>query len=154
MSNDAFTWAVRWLARRALTRQELHERLSRRGFDPTAVDQTLKALAERGWIDEDAIAAVIVERGLAHHHGPRHILSQLVRRGVDDAIVTRYADQLRQINWQEIAEPLLRRYDKDDPRARARVLRRLAREGFPVAVLTDTEDRNQRSDASDGSEDR
>ncbi|AEJ39836.1 hypothetical protein TPY_1655 [Sulfobacillus acidophilus TPY] len=129
-------WALRWLSQRNLSAAELEQRLLAKGFDPDEVKTVIDDLLEHGWINEHAVYDAVIRQGLAHHAGPRKIAARLQRRRLDQEWVARFRQtESREVDWQEIAEALLRRYDKDDPRERARLLRRLVREGFPRAVI-------------------
>ena len=75
--------ALRWLAARPLTEAELRTRLSRKGHDPEAVEQTLAALRHAGWIDDRRLALDwIVLRASRLGRGRERLLRELERRGV------------------------------------------------------------------------
>jgi len=153
MANEAKTVALRWLSQRSLTVFEVTERLKRRQFTEEMIATTIRELQNATLLDDERVAADVVERALAHHDGPLGMISRLRRRGIPpDIIQTVMGDVKSHTNWQEIAEPVGQRYDRSNPKDRARLMRRLARQGFPSAVIHRLTD-GGRSDDSDGAED-
>ncbi len=153
MPNEAKSLALRWLSQRSLTVREVQERLKERGFDAGSVEMAVADLVRVSLLDDRRVADQVIARGLARHEGPRHLAQRLVTRGVPRDVVDDVMQELRQrINWLEIAEPVGQRYDRSSPKGRARLVRRLAREGFPGSVIRQMAE-GEGSDDSDGIED-
>lgn len=153
MANEAESLALYWLSQRSLTRDELRSRLTRRGFDDERIEHLLADLISRGLVNDRRIAERVIEAGLERHEGPRRIWSRLKTRGIDTELIEKLIRQLKdETDWQEIAEPLLQRYDSSNPKERARFIRHLAREGFPTAVIVQLVG-GERGDVADGPED-
>lgn len=101
MKEGLFDYAVRLLARRAHSTEEMRQRLLRRGADPCLVEQTIRRLRELGYLDDRTFALNrATYRRTAHHWSDRRIEFELWRLGVD-AKMTRLA--LKQAN-QELPE--------------------------------------------------
>lgn len=84
---SAVALALAMLARRALTRAEVIEKLGRR-VDPGERDAALARLDEMRVLDDRALAERVAQDGLARRGFGRHrIRSELLRRGVETAVV-------------------------------------------------------------------
>jgi regulatory protein len=134
-----YDYAVAALSRRALTALELRLKLARRAAEERHVDETLDRLREIGYLDDRRTAE-------SHAHakreleglGPRRVLSELRRRGVDAQTAERTVDEayrevdeLDQIR-QYLERKLGRRLEGklEDPREVLRLTQRLMRAGF------------------------
>jgi regulatory protein len=136
----ARTICLRLLERRACTRRELADALSRRGVPEEPARRVLDRFTEVGLIDDEALAAnfaaaVHRERGLAG----RAVAAKLRRRGVDDEVVRSVVAQIEPGSERERAEQLvqarLRSLHGADPAARARrLIGLLARKGYSPEV--------------------
>jgi regulatory protein len=74
--------ALRMLARRALSRHELEERLAARGFSPAAVRAELVRLRTAGLLDDDKLGESVRSSELARGRGRRAVAARLRRRGL------------------------------------------------------------------------
>ncbi|MDA8205564.1 MAG: regulatory protein RecX [Thermaerobacter sp.] len=136
MPTSATSTALRWLSQRSLTVHEVKLRLGQRGYPADEVNHALAELSRLGLLDDRPIADAVVRQSLERHEGPRHITSRLLSRGVSSEITESVMQSLMaEVNWLTIAEPLRQRYDISSPKGRARLMRHLAREGFPASVI-------------------
>jgi regulatory protein len=95
--SDAYDDAVRLLARRALSRQELADRLGGRGHAPDAVDEALDRLAAARAVDDAALARQhVASRALARGRGRERTIAELLARGV--------AQSVAETAWRESEE--------------------------------------------------
>lgn len=86
-SPSGVTLALAMLARRALTRAEIADKLGRR-VDPDERAAALARLDEMRVLDDGALAERVAQDGLARRGFGRHrIRSELLRRGVEPAVV-------------------------------------------------------------------
>jgi regulatory protein len=139
-TNRAWTIALRALAGRSLSERELAERLRRHGFSADTTATLIDRLREMGLLDDRRLALQLIERDLAGRRaGPGKIRGRLRRRGITEAVIAEVWEQAAaDVDWMAIAEALFPQYDREESgtvRERARILRRLARDGFPRAVL-------------------
>jgi len=82
--------ALKLLAARDLTRQELAERLGKKGFEPSIIEQATLALETAGAIDDDRVAREFARRRAEDDGAARALIeAELLERGVDTAIVQR-----------------------------------------------------------------
>ncbi len=131
--------ALRLLAVRARSREELRQRLRRKSFDETTVDEVLSDLENVGLIDDDAFArAWADERARLRPVGPARLRHELYRKGIDRAIVERTIDETyageRELELARAAAA--RKAAKTTPttKERARLLRFLLGRGFSREV--------------------
>jgi regulatory protein len=87
--------AMTMLGRRALSRGELVERLTRRGHALNVVERVGNELAADHWIDDERYAHDVAEK-LVREKGVAkpHIVERLVRRRIDAALAERIADEV------------------------------------------------------------
>jgi len=83
--------AVRILAGAAHSEAGLRRRLEQRGFTRAVAAATAAAMVRRGYVDDDAFAAALAERGLRRGRGRALVAAELRARGVaerpiDDAV--------------------------------------------------------------------
>jgi regulatory protein len=85
--SDAYQDGVRLLSRRSLTRREVALRLRERGHRDEDVEAAVLRLAEASAIDDRALARHwIGSQAAARGRGRARALSELVARGVDEAV--------------------------------------------------------------------
>ncbi len=142
--NDPEHDAVILLSRRALTRRELLARLARRGHPPEEAERAVQTLAERGLIDDLAVAKQhVASRGARRRLGPSRLRLELERRGVaadvarraiEEAVDDGVLDPARDLG-KEVRRRVVALGPRPDRRALARVYNALLRAGFePEAV--------------------
>jgi regulatory protein len=75
--------ALNLISYRARTRAELRRRLRQKGFRPARIDQCLDRLQEKGFIDDDDVAAAFIRDRLLHRpRGKARLSSELRAKGV------------------------------------------------------------------------
>jgi regulatory protein len=128
--------AIRWLARRDLSRAELTQRLRRRGIEEPEVARTLDDLTSLGYLSDARYASAVVAQRKGRY-GKRAIAHALTERGIapDDA-----ANAMAQLaGSDEGAEALAlwqRRFGQAprDERDKARQVRFLQARGYPLSI--------------------
>jgi regulatory protein len=128
--------AIRWLARRDLSRAEVSQRLRRRGIEEPEVARTLDDLVSLGYLSDARYASAVVAQRKGRY-GKRAIAHALTERGIarDDA-----DNALAQLaGSDESAEALAlwqRRFGQAprDERDKARQVRFLQARGYPLSV--------------------
>lgn len=154
MPNEAKSLALRWLSQRSLSIQETEERLARRGMSEEEIAEAIRDLTELGFLNDQRLADQIAERSLGHHEGPRRLSARLMERRIESGARHQIMDRvMSEVDWLEIAVPLRERYDIGSPKGRDRLVRHLAREGFPAFVIREVAYSGGGSDDTDGSED-
>jgi len=156
----AYDAAIRMLGRRDHFRSELGDKLRRKGYDRAEIEQALEKCAERGLINDEAIAARFVEaKATRRGWGRRRLESELIRRGVDRGLVRSAARQAPEESAAALATAL-RQAERRAPatwwrlhRARARMVSSLLSRGFAtgdaVAAVNELAAERERQHAGD-----
>ncbi|SEL33411.1 regulatory protein RecX [Halomonas daqiaonensis] len=128
--------AIRLLARREHSRQELAERLAAKGHAPDGIAECLDDLAEQGLQSDARFAESFLRSRILRGQGPLKIRVELERRGLGREEIHHAfneAEQAGEVDWFALAAAALsRRFTGpgDTPRERARRERFLAQRGF------------------------
>ena len=124
--------AMRLLSHREHARQELVQKLHRRGFSDVAINEALDDLESLGLLSDLRFAESYVRARVTRRFGPLRIRAELRRKGVADDIIGTtlegYDDQ-----WPDLARAWVSRRTGStelDLKARARLYRSLANRGF------------------------
>ncbi|MBI4573313.1 MAG: regulatory protein RecX [candidate division NC10 bacterium] len=139
---DAWEAAVKLLAMRALSTQELRQRLLRRGYPPPEIDAVLARLRASRYLD-DAEYARAWARTRAHRRslGPARLANELRARGIADAEISNALDEaFAGTSAREVAEAAATRKLKGlrglaQAVARRRLAAHLTRLGFAVEIV-------------------
>jgi regulatory protein len=145
--------ALRLLAVRPRTEQELRSRLIRADFEHSAISEVLERLREEGLVDDQAFAREYARsRSTGKGHAPRRIEQELRARGIEREWAHRAAweryerdDRDPQAQLLDEAAALLRRrrpryQGQAAGTARRRMGGLLARAGYPADVAIDAVD--------------
>ncbi|MCS6965150.1 MAG: recombination regulator RecX [Candidatus Kapabacteria bacterium] len=135
--------ALRFLARRAHSRRELHHKLLRKfPGESELVEPVLQALTQEGYLDDAAYAEAFIRQRLERSAAsPARLIAELRQRGVDGelavSIVQRYLPDSALIEQaRRAAARKLRSLHRKAPEQQWRALAGyLGRQGFPAAVI-------------------
>ena len=94
MSDTAYLAALRMLAGRELSDQQLRRRLTRKGHDPEAVATAIARLKENRSLDDDRVAGAIarLESGV-RRRGPIRVRQRLAAAGIPPDVAQRALDE-------------------------------------------------------------
>lgn len=139
-----FDYAVRALARRALTERELRTKLERRAVTAGDLDTAVERVRRVGYLDDGRTAEQYARaRKEINSLGRRRVLNDLRRRGVDAALAERTVEEAyRNSDETELIRAYLRRKlgrrieeRIEDPKEVAKLYRGLLRAGFSSAKI-------------------
>jgi SOS response regulatory protein OraA/RecX len=139
---SAFDRAVAALARRALSTGELRRRLARAGHSREEIDAALRRLAELQLVDDRAVAYNHAHsRAASGRKGPVRVRAELAARGIrgadaEGAVAAAFDAEGVAAAAAQAFERFAR--GRSRPLAaseRAKVAARLARAGFPAAII-------------------
>lgn len=133
----AFASAVRSLARRPRTAAEIEEFLARREYTAEVIEHTLGRLREQRYLDEAAVADVIVREAERRNLGSRRVGQTMSRRGVPPDLASQAVAESREGDLDRARALLARRYPgglDGDPKRFEKAVRLLVRRGFPYGV--------------------
>lgn len=114
----------------------LRAKLTDRGTPASVIELALERAHEQGLVDDDAMAAALVEEGTAKGHAPRRVRADLLKRGFDPATIDRAlasveAGDLDAAAFAVAKEKADRLTGVDVTTAVRRVVGHLARRGYP-----------------------
>jgi regulatory protein len=140
----ARTLALGWLGLRELSRQQVRQRLLRRGLDAASADALLDDLAERGVLDDERVARAAARRETAiKGRGPARTRATLKALGLPAAAIDTAVDAaLADVDADTLLERALAKRLRGLPAGRLdaaatrRLVGALVRQGFsPGAVF-------------------
>jgi regulatory protein len=134
----AMNLALHSLGYRARSARELRERLSRAGYAGETVSGILARLEELGYLNDEEFARNAARDKVRKRYGPRRILGELRRAGVDEEIAQGIVEEefAGRSELEEARAVVQRRYnagERSDAQAR-RVHGFLMRRGYSAAV--------------------
>ena len=100
--------AVRLLARREHTREELRRKLLDKGYAPEIVEPVIEKLAGKRLVSDDRYISSFVHAHSRRGHGPTRIRAELRQRGIE---ATRVEEEFERagVDWVALAAQVRRR---------------------------------------------
>lgn len=89
--------ALRLLARREHSRQELALKLRQRKLESSVITLVLDDYESKGWLDDDRFSDVYSRRRIDLGYGPLKVLAELQQRGIHHT--PGYLDELADADW-------------------------------------------------------
>ena len=140
--SKAKTIAFRSLKIRERSVLELREKLVLKKVPKDTIDQTIKFLLTKKFLDDRTFARNWIRYRRARPFGPKRIKLELRQKGVDDEIIAQeLEDAFTGFNQEEVVQELASRraarYRDEEPIKRKRkVFDFLARRGFSLEMIT------------------
>lgn len=135
----AMNRALHFLGYRARSRGEVRERLRRYGYAEESVEGVIGRLEELGYLDDEEFARAAA-REKARRYGPRRVLGELRRSGVDAELAQGAVDDefAQRSELEEARSLAARRYNREGSDAEARrVYGFLMRRGYSAEVCAE-----------------
>jgi regulatory protein len=135
----AMNRALHFLGYRARSRREVRERLQRYGYGEETVEVVVGRLEELGYLDDEEFARAAA-REKARRYGPRRVLGELRRSGVDAELAQGVVDDefAQRSELEEARSLAARRYNRGGSDAEARrVYGFLLRRGYSAEVCAE-----------------
>lgn len=135
----AMNRALHFLGYRARSRGEVRERLRRYGYAEQTVEGVIGRLEELGYLDDEEFARAAA-REKARRYGPRRVLGELRRSGVDAELAQGVVDDefAHRSELEEARSLAARRYNREGSDAEARrVYGFLMRRGYSAEVCAE-----------------
>ncbi len=151
MNDDARKYALKILQKKDYTEKRLRDKLIEKGFSPSAVDDTIMWLKEKGYIDDRRFAENLVFFKQKKGYGKGRIMKDLFLRGVDEDIAR---DAIGKIDFEEEvkrAEEILQKREKMVKVEQREVLKKklsqyLLQRGFNWEVVQEVWKRKEEKD--------
>lgn len=135
----AMNRALHFLGYRARSRGEVRGRLRRYGYAEESVEGVIGRLEELGYLDDEEFARAAA-REKARRYGPRRVLGELRRSGVDAELAQGAVDDefAQRSELEEARSLAARRYNREGSDAEARrVYGFLMRRGYSAEVCAE-----------------
>jgi regulatory protein len=135
----AMNRALRFLGYRARSEKELRERLRRYGYGEETVGSVVGRLKELGYLDDEEFARLAV-REKARRYGPRRVLGELRKSGVEAELAQGVVNEefAGRSELEEASSAAARRYNRGGSNAQARrVYGFLMRRGYSAEVCAE-----------------
>lgn len=138
-AKTAHTVALELLNRRALSEDELRQKLLKRGFGSKEVEQELSRLRRAGLVSDLELARMVVRSKLETGHGRWALRAALRQRGIDVKVSERVLSELAPEDedgaLSRALEKALSRYEGEEASLRRqKVVRYLLGRGFGLAA--------------------
>lgn len=133
--------ALRYVARRMRTEQEVRLYLERQGSAPDDIDEIVQYLYSYGYLDDEAfVRAYVNDRVLFHPCGRYLIEAKLKEKGVSRSVRNKVLDEVFPLEKE--AALLKKEYKKyrSHGRSHQQALRHFYQKGFSSGLLYDLED--------------
>jgi len=138
-ASDVRHTAVRLLARREHSRQELQQKLLQRGFSLDLIQQELEKLVQKGLLSDERFVENYARARRNKGYGPLRIVVELQQRGVSGDLIDNYVDYAAE-EWLELAEQIRqKRFGKKIPKdfnEKAKQMRFLQYRGFNMEHIS------------------
>lgn len=133
----------RYLSRRDHSSSELKQKVSKKGYKESDIDQVIQNLSENGYLDDESFAAKFVEEKTElNQWGPKKIKSHLYKKGIDRKIIENVlSQQTDNLQQQQICVDLVlkrKRHflrEEDAYKRKQKIYRYLAGRGFSGSVI-------------------
>ena len=89
-TRDAYQLAVKLLAQREHSIQELRRKLTRKEFSSDSIDAVVSTLQESNLVSDARYAEVFVRSRINRGDGPMKVLASLRERGIDDELIDQF----------------------------------------------------------------
>lgn len=142
--------AMDYLSRREYSVFELTEKLTSRGFDAGAVEESVETLRLENLVDDNRFCESMTRSRINKGHGPLRILRDLRSKGVDSAIISSVVDVNDQLWVGRLRHVHERKYGEGGPenaREWAKRARFLASRGFTSDQIRSVLDRRFDADS-------
>ncbi len=140
MAASAKQVAVRLLARREHSADEIRQKLAKREFDADEIATAVLELQQGDWQSDERFAEAYVRSRRLRGFGPVRIASELRERGVDELIANRYLYADNAIWLQTLEQEYRKKYHGtgfDDYQEKAKRMRFLQYRGFSIDQINE-----------------
>ena len=127
------------LSRKPVTKKELSEKLSQKGYDDAVVFEVIEELSVLGYLDDEEYARLYLESCRMKLWGDKKIRYEMHQKGISDDIISLVLDENSdEDETDEIVRTIIAKYgssDLTDIKTKARVTRYLASRGFDFSLI-------------------
>lgn len=135
--HDAKQKALRLLARREHSRQELQRKLEIAEYSRQTITAVLEQLAEQQWICDQRFAEMYIRKRMAQGCGPQRVMLELQERGISPEEIAHLLEQGESF-WQEHLANVWRKRFKRPPENDSHAIKQmrfLQYKGFTISQI-------------------
>ncbi len=133
------TAALRLLARREYSSQELTRKLAARSYPIAVIKSVLAELTQSDWLDNTRFVTQRIQQRMGQHWGPLRIRQELLTLGIEKTMIDAALPNTDDPCWIDIIQQLYRkRYGMNPPsdaRQWAKCMRFFMQRGFTASVI-------------------
>lgn len=108
MELSGFYVSLKWISRKMRTRKEVSDYLTKQGFDMDTISKTLLKLEQNGYLDDKKyIDAYVNDTIKFKNDGPKKILDNLEKLGLQKEDIDKKLEQIDESVWQEKIKKIL-----------------------------------------------
>lgn len=136
-TKQAFAKASDYLATRVHSKQELKQKLVKKGFSVAAIDKAIEKLEEYGYVDDEEFAKLYAQSN--QKLSKQMLKNKLIAKGVSKEIIQKIIEQCSG-NQNDLAYELAQKYlrGKDKQTCREKLYAFLQRKGFEYETIKQT----------------
>jgi regulatory protein len=130
--------AVRLLSRREHSAFEIRDKLCKRDFENSEIEQAIIELQQGGWLSDERYAEAYIRMRQQKGFGPIRISIELNERGVTESIIDTYLHQQDDSWLHTLQQQYLKKYKNRavvDYSDKAKRIRFLQYRGFPLDAI-------------------
>ena len=135
--------AVRLLARRDHSEQELKSKLKQSGYSSEEISPVIEQLRQKGYLNDEKIKQQLIEKLITEQrYGSRMIIGKLRLKGfsISSEELRKYFS--REIEWETAENLISKRFDICDAETCPKIVRFLNNRGFAQEVLSRMADKS------------
>ncbi len=136
---QAYQTAIKMLTTREHSAYELTQKLNKREYSRTIIENLLLDLQNKGYQSDERFAEQYTRQRFTKGYGPLSIRAKLYERGIDSSLAADALNELR-VDWVEHAVDVIGRKFRPDeitstePKIESRIARFLQTRGFSSSV--------------------
>lgn len=133
----AWQLALRILARRSYSEQEMRQKLAAKGYTATVIDQVAVSLLERGYLNDLVLCRLVFEQYYrSGKYGLRNIVIKLKQRGLSDQVISEIIETYDSaLEWQRALIIVRKRFKVPEVMDKRRIGQLLTRRGFSFDTI-------------------
>lgn len=137
-SHDIQQVAMRILARRACSNEELSQKLCAKGYQSEAINEVINCFVERGYLNDAALCHMLFTKYYqSGRYGLKMIILKLKQRGLSESIIAEVIGKNDVSDeWQLALKAVQRHFKDQDTLESLKVGRFLMAKGFSSAIIT------------------
>jgi len=127
------------LSRKPVSKKELENALSQKGFDDAVTVQVIEEMSNLGYIDDYEYATLFLEHCRQKMWGEKKIRYEMKQKGIDESVISEVLSDLDSENEiEEMVKLIISKYgteDLSDMKTKAKITRYFASRGFDFSFI-------------------